>query len=257
MTRIVLIIGSAPDAVRARGINRRHVSAIVAINNAWRIRNDWSHLVHAGDFPAEALPTAKPGQEIHSAGSYVPANNRYGGIVYAGATMAFTAGYWALDALRPDVMAFCGCDMIYSERNGRTHFYGNGSPDPLRPDPTLQHLEAKANRLMIVAAREGCLCVNLSLNAESRLTFPRLPAGMLAGHANPHLNSSLSGLQDRLDRKAVAAALARESEVNCVVASGDYWRHSDKIDVEALSEIDRLWLAAAPDNTMGFLKESI
>ena len=247
MTSTVLIIGSAPDAIRAREIDGQNISAIVAINNAWRIRDDWSYLVHAGDFPTEALPRANAGQEIHSAGSYVPANNRYGGIVYAGATMAFTAGYWVLDALRPDVMAFCGCDMIYANENGRTHFYGNGRPDPLRPDPTLQHLEAKANRLMIVAAREGCLCVNLSEKKESRLTFPRLPAAELAGSKLPDLRNRLSGLQDRFNRKAVADALTREAEVNCVVSGGDYWRHNDMIDPQALFDIDRLWLAAAPE----------
>ena len=250
MTKIALIIGSAPDAVRAREIEQRHLSAIVAINNAWRIRDDWSYLVHAGDFPTEALPRPKAGQEIHSAGSYVPANNRYGGIVYAGATMAFTAGYWVLDALRPDIMAFCGCDMVYTKKNGRTHFYGNGRPDPLRPDPTLQHLEAKANRLMIVAAHEGCLCVNLSENRESRLTFPRLPATDLAGSKRPDLRNRLSELQDRLNRKAVADAFTREAAVDCVVAGGDYWRHGDKIDPKALFDIDRLWLAAAPEAAM-------
>ena len=247
MTNIVLIIGSAPDAVRAREIERQHLSAIVAINNAWQIRDDWSYLVHAGDFPTEALPRPKAGKEIHSAASYVPANNRYGGIIYAGATMAFTAGYWVLDALRPDIMAFCGCDMVYTKKNGRTHFYGNGRPDPLRPDPTLQHLEAKANRLMIVAAREGCLCVNISENRESRLTFPRYSAGELIGSKPPDLGSRLAGLRGRFDQEAVADALTREAEVNCVVAAGDYWKHSDVIDSRALSDIDRLWLAAAPE----------
>ena len=125
-----------------------------------------------------------------------------------------------------------------------------GRPDPLRPDPTLQNLEAKANRLMIVAAREGCLCVNLSQNGESRLTFPRISAGELTDSRRPDLGNRLSGLQDRLNRKAVADALTREAEVNCVVAGGDYWKHSDKIDPQTLSDIDRLWLAAAPEAAM-------
>ena len=246
MTKIALILGSAPDAPRARDIDGDRLSAIVAINNAWKVRDDWTHLVHAGDFPAEAMPSPGPGQQIHAEESYVPANNRFGGIVYAGATMAFTAGYWALDALRPDVMAFCGCDMVYSKSVGATHFYGNGDPDPLRPDPTLQHLEAKANRLMVLAARQGCLCVNLSEKEESRLTFPRFPIADLASLDEKSLAGRLSGLRSRFDAEAIETAEATEARADCFVASGDYWNHEDAIDPAALSAIDRLWLSAAP-----------
>ncbi|MEM7444698.1 MAG: hypothetical protein AAF414_15355 [Pseudomonadota bacterium] len=246
MTKIVLVIGSAPDAMRARDIDQRLLSGIVVINNAWRVRDDWTHLVHAGDFPAKSIPTPGPGQQVHSSDSYVPANNRFGGVVYAGGTMAFTAGYWALDALRPDVMAFCGCDMIYSQTSGKTHFYGNGSADPLRPDPTLQHLEAKANRLLIMAAQEGCLCVNLSEKEESRLTFPRLTIADLANLDRRDLEEDLSATQDLFDPEAISAAQAREKEANCFVAQGDYWNHDTAINAAALSEIDRHWLAAAP-----------
>lgn len=236
-----------PDALRARDIDSRHLSGIVAINNEWQIRDDWSHLVHAGDFPT-GLSSAKPGQEIHSAESYVPANNLYGGIIYAGATMAFTTSYWALEALRPDVMAFFGCDMIYSATGGRTHFYGNGNPDPLRPDPTLQNLEAKANRLMIMAARQGCLCANLSVQKTTRLIFPRLSASALCSSISQDLQGRLTSLRSLLDPHAISAARASEDELNCFVGTGDYWRHFDTIDAGALSAIDKLWLAAVPCN---------
>ena len=81
----------------------------------------------------------------------MPIQNDLGGFVYAGGTMAFTAGYWALGALRPDVMAFFGCDMVYPTEG--SHFYGNGNADPLRDDITLRNLEAKSARLSIIAAR--------------------------------------------------------------------------------------------------------
>jgi hypothetical protein len=50
--------------------------------------------------------------------------------------MAFTTGYWALHALKPSVLAFVGCDMVYAA-SGNTHFYGSGEPDPLRDDLSL------------------------------------------------------------------------------------------------------------------------
>ena len=37
--RIVLVLGSAPDAVQCQGWPKSSVSDIVAINNAWRLRD--------------------------------------------------------------------------------------------------------------------------------------------------------------------------------------------------------------------------
>jgi hypothetical protein len=152
---IALILGSGPSAPQARHWPKPGNLRIVAINNAWRVRPDWDHLVHAGDFPDSRRPVMlKPGQQVHTDKSYVPAQNRFGGFVYGGGTMAFTAGYWALDALKPDILAYFACDMTYS--GTVTHFYGKGAADPLRADVTLQSLEAKSARLMALARRQGC-----------------------------------------------------------------------------------------------------
>ena len=92
----VLIIGSGPNAVNAAELEIAF-DAIVVINNAWRVRRDWSHLIYPYDFPKEKWP-----QEINSSQTvitekdFVPIQNQYGGFIYAGATMAFTAGYWVL-----------------------------------------------------------------------------------------------------------------------------------------------------------------
>ena len=93
--------------------------------------------------------------------------------------LAPVTGLWA--RCGPRVIAYLGCDMVYGE--GRiTHFYGRGMADPLRPDPTLQNLRAKAARLELLAARDGCALVNLSADA-SVLTFPRVDIGAVGiGH---------------------------------------------------------------------------
>ena len=57
--------------------------------------------------------------------------------------MAFTAGYWALGALKPTIIAYLGCDMVY--KGNKTHFYGKGTADPLRNDPTLKNLLSKSS----------------------------------------------------------------------------------------------------------------
>jgi hypothetical protein len=232
MGPVVLILGSGPAAVAVRGWDRSVFDRIVAINNAWRLRPDWDVSIHPEDFPPEHRPVSlAQGQSRIVADDYVPIQNAYGGFVYAGGTMAFTAGYWALGALRPRVMAFFGCDMVYAA-TGRTHFYGTGTADPLRADITLQSLEAKAARLQLLAAEQGCACVNLSMQ-DSRLVFPRADLGDLAETA-PVLP----------DAPALAAAKAREAELGYLVPSGRYWQEADRFDAAALADLDALWLAA-------------
>jgi hypothetical protein len=211
MEPVVLILGSGPQAEAVRGWDLSVFDHVVAINNAWRLRPDWDVSIHPEDFPeAHRPPVLADGQSRVGAEQYVPIQNSYGGFVYAGGTMAFTAGYWALGALCPRVMAFFGCDMVYPAR-GKTHFYGSGTADPLRADVTLQSLEAKAARLQLLAAGQGCRCVNLSWH-DSRLVFPRATLAAL-DCALPILPESDS----------LQAALAREDALDYRVPSGRYW----------------------------------
>jgi hypothetical protein len=237
------VVGSAPAALSLAEKNLDGLK-IVAINNAWRVRPDWTHLVHPEDFPPERRPPPTFGQRLVTYEDYVPANNRFGGVVYAGGTMVFSAAYWALDALKPEIMAFCGCDMVYDRQGGPSHFYGFGTADPLRADPTLQSLEAKANRLAIIAAGEDCLCVNLSDLPRSRLTFPRMAAASLAGDLAAFHRAGLADIRARIAEPARAEVAALEARRNIVVPAGNYWTLSNGLDTGALSSIDRLWLAA-------------
>jgi hypothetical protein len=243
--KIVLILGSAPDALRSREWARAPFHEIVAINNAWRVRDDWDHLVHAGDFPDAAMPPAGLAalRHIHTAPEYVPAQNAYGGFVYAGGTMSLTTAYWALHTLKPDVLAFLGCDMNYNHV-GPTHFYGYGDPDPLRPDVTLQSLEAKTGRLMIAAAQQGCLCVNLSELETSRLVFARVDLGKLQEWSLVDVEMCLTGMHQRIDKDAQLLAESRETALGYYFASGEYWRFLDQIDGNELQRLDTLWLEA-------------
>jgi hypothetical protein len=228
----VLMLGSAPMAASAADWPREPFDLVLAINNAWRIRPDWDVAIHPYDFPPERQAVAGPGQRIVTEAEFVPAQNEYGGFVYAGATMAFTAAYWALHDLKPSVIAVYGCDMHYP-KSGPTHFYGSGTPDPLRPDVTLRSLEAKAARLMLLAARQGCAMVNLS-TGPSRLVFPRVTQAAVAGAA------PFAG-----DARLVDDALALEAELGYLVPSGRYWEEPGRFDVTALDRLDAMWLAAA------------
>jgi hypothetical protein len=146
--------------------------------------------------------------------------------------MAFTAGYWALGALKPRVIAMIGCDMIYPD-NGPTHFYGHGKADPLRDDITLRSLEAKSARFWALASRAGCAVVNLSMAQRTRLIFPR------AGR------SELEELRPTQFKKSwVDKALRAEAAANYFVPSGRYWEEKSNFDPQVVDAIDLLGLDA-------------
>ena len=92
--KIVLVIGSAPDAVLAKNWDLSVFTSRVAINNAWQITPHWDYLVYPEDFACERLPPAPllSHQRLIAASEFVPQQNNFGGFVYAGGTMAFTTG---------------------------------------------------------------------------------------------------------------------------------------------------------------------
>lgn len=227
----LLILGSGPNVVQCRDWQKEPFDAILAINNAWAVRPDWDFLIHPSDFPADKQPShVGADQKIITAADYVDVQNAFGGFVYAGGTMAFTAAYWALGALKPKVIAMLGCDMTYNAST--THFYGTGTADPLRQDITLRSLEAKSARLRILAAQNDCAIVNLSAD-PSRLTFPRATPAAAA-----------ASLPASYDATAAAAALAEEARLNYYVPSGKYWKQENRFDPDAIDRLDQMWLKA-------------
>lgn len=240
--KIVLIVGSAPDAVRVKSFDPCLFNQCVAINNAWQLKKNWDYIIYPEDFPVKNQPTHKNhNAQLITAKEYVPTQNNYGGFVYAGATMAFTAGYWALDKLKPNVIAYLGCDMIYSKSSkGVNHFYGKGAADPLRNDITLQSLEAKSARLMAFAKHHNCAMVNLSKQPKSRLLFPRISIEQISSKES--LAKFLKKNKFQLNSSAFKQVLKTEKKLGYMVRSGRYWEVIKKFDPLKLSEIDQLWL---------------
>ena len=229
--KTVVILGSGPGVLVAQDWPRVDGITFVAINNAWQVRPDWDWLIHPEDFPPERRPRhVLAGQKIVTAQDYVPIQNAYGGFVYAGGTMAFTAAYWALGALRPKVIGFIGCDMVYP-REGPTHFYGTGTADPLRQNVSLRSLEAKSARLLALAARDGCALVNLSTAPRSRLVFSRADYPEFAQHPVA-----------TCDDATVSRALAAEADAGFYVPSGRYWEEEERFETDVIDRIDTQWL---------------
>ncbi len=239
---IVLIIGSAPDAVNAAAWDKANFTHVVAINNAWRIRHDWDFCIHPEDLPDDSKPPSlSPHQSMITASDYVEIQNSFGGFVYAGGTMAFTAAYWALGALKPDVIGFVGCDMIYTQNGEATHFYGIGQADPLRKDVTLQSLEAKSNRLFYKAHEQGCLCLNFSSLNQTRLTFPKLNFEKIAEMNAQKLEYYFKHYSYNLNGEIIEQAQKAESDLGYYFRSGRYWEHLDEICSNKLFQLDKLW----------------
>ena len=239
-------MGSAPDALRVAGWDTSIFAHRVVINNAWQVCDAWDCLIYPEDFPPDRHPPLDQtrDKQLITANEFVPVQNHFGGFVYAGGTMAFTAGYWALGALQPDAIAYVGCDMIYESRAGQaTHFYGQGRADPLRQDVTLQSLEAKSVRLWALAQRQGCSVVNLSDQATSRLLFPRVSWQELAAMGGGLAASVTNGIE--LDQFSADQALLAEGELGYMVPSGRYWEMASGFNKTKISNIDNLWLAAA------------
>lgn len=238
----VLLVGSAPDAPSASGFIQNE-TIVVAINNAWRALPRYDYLLYSGDFPE----LRKPGPEAlarrgRSVPHYWPIMRDCGGMVCCGASMAFATGYWAARAFPSAEIGFLACDMVYD--GDVTHFYGQGTADPLRRDISLQSLEAKSCRLFYFGLLEGCLLVNHSLSPESRLRLPRIASN---SDAFDRLRERLKGVAGEIQRLA-SEALAVERASGLELGRFDYWKVGEDRpeDWKEIAHMDEAWLRLDP-----------
>ncbi len=229
----VLVIGSAPDAIQARDWDMKVFDQVIAINNAWRVAVRWDELIFPYDFSDENKPVRLlDHQKFVTENQFVPAQNLFGGFIYAGATMAFTAGYWSLASHLPTKLCFLGCNMHYSKL-GSTHFYGKGQPDPLRDDITLTSLKACSHRMLILAKMQGCDIVSLSAG-ETNLHVPQTSFDALLDYRPAFI----------ISKEKVAQALKYEKNLNYFVEDGRYWLKENFFCRHELEKLDRIWIDA-------------
>jgi len=229
----VLVIGSAPDAVQARDWDMKVFDQVIVINNAWRAVTHWNELIFPYDFSDENKPAQLLyHQKFVTEDQFVPAQNLFGGFVYAGATMTFTAGYWSLAKHLPTRLCFLGCNMHYS-RTGSTHFYGKGQQDPLRDDITLTSLRACSHRMLILAKMRGCDIVSLSVG-ETNLHVPQTSFDEFLNY-RPAFTIS----QEKMNQ-----ALKYEKKLNYYVKDGRYWLKENFFCRDKLEKLDRIWVDA-------------
>ena len=87
-----MILGSGPNAIEILDQDLSIYHKIVVINNAWKILEDWTDHIYPHDFPDKNKPSMlKSSQQKVEERQFVNIQNQYGGFVYAGGTIAFTA----------------------------------------------------------------------------------------------------------------------------------------------------------------------
>lgn len=169
-TKRILIVGSAPDAPTIGPFLRDDI-IVIAINNAWRAVPRFDFMIYPEDLPADRKPPLselirKGINDVH----YLEAANKFGGMFWCGFTTALVSAYWAMRTYPYSQITMFGTDMIYE--GNRTHFYGNGDPDPLRRHISLQNLEGKSLRIFYHAFKRNSLVFNVSRQPKSRLALP-------------------------------------------------------------------------------------
>lgn len=256
--RMVLLVGSGRNAVDAKHWEKPKNMKIVCIHNAWRIRStinpevwfqiesDWDYLLYSDDWPLDRRPASlNRTQFMVGTSHYVPAMSECGGIVFCGATMAYAAAYWCLRSLHPDVIGIIGCDMDYGAADGKTHFYGVGTPDPLRQDITLRNLYAKSARLLYFALRQGCYIFNLSQAPFSRLMYERATIDELRAFGRPELLRVLArmfiGTRMKNARRVARKALRKECSAPFDPHANNYGAFIHSIEPDLIDLIDNYW----------------
>jgi hypothetical protein len=240
----VVIVGSAPSAPRLE----EHLgdeTIVVALNNAHRAVSRVDFCLYSDDLPAADKP-ARCAVIGRSSPHYGPAQQRFGGVLHGGGTMAFNAAYWVLANFPFAQLSFFACDMVYEGE--RSHFYGKGQPDPLRRDVTLQNLEAKSLRLFWMGLEQQVLVLNASAEARSRLRLPRLGSGLsLSRLLIDDRLEAMGALRERL-RPLAERALEQEAKAPCDGLRHDYWRLEEDPPVwRHVNACDELWMTLDPE----------
>ncbi|MFM2419982.1 MAG: hypothetical protein RL385_4705, partial [Pseudomonadota bacterium] len=236
----VVVLGSGPAA---RDLDHLcgEENIVVALNNAWRAVCRFDHAFYAGDFPQASKPPAPEGiRKGRSSPQYLPAVQSYGGFLYAGACTAFAAGYWIARTMPFAQVSYFASDLVY--KGAGDHFYGQGTPDPMRRDISLQDHRAKSVRLFYFGLKNACLFLNASGASETRLGFPRVTSG---ASLRRNVLAQLSGmLADELDKmgELADAAIALERSAQFDWQALDYWHlEEDRSAWQHVAAVDAAW----------------
>jgi hypothetical protein len=193
----VLILASGPSVQQVNEYDYKSNGwTIVAVNNACHAYENFDYWVYPRDFCGER-PKLNDHQKEIKEEHYLPALENHGGLRACVGAGSITIGalYWALDALKPGVIAVLGSDMNYDPGpNGETAFYGVGydikgkTRSKGKPDPFFQAARSPNKgtyppgefmiylfaRFMVHAKNQNTRVVNFSTDSKTILPYIRL-----------------------------------------------------------------------------------
>lgn len=241
--RRIVIVGSSPAAPEMATLID-DATTVVAVNNAWRALSRFDFLVYPPDFPHERRPDPNTSKfSCVEKKQYIRGCRHFGGEFFGGETMAFAAGYWALEKFPGSQIAFCASDMTYDQADGQTHFYGKGQADPLRSGLSLINLEALSCRMFYKGFTIGSLALNITHETRTRLRLPQIPYRLLGDKSL--LMSGLEIFRTRYAHRAVEIAhhaekLESEPPFDC--SGKNYRKHGrDPIAIAYVTELRLKW----------------
>jgi hypothetical protein len=170
----VIVVGSGPSgwAIKDWDLSEHYV---IAINHAWQLTPFWTHLIHPDDYYGPFPESLNQIQQIVGSEKYLKDNLKFGNQEWRGNCMLYNALYYALH-FHPNTIGTIGADLYYPA-DGPTHFYGNGTPDPMRFTAPV-HQEWFRRFVVCSQQRRVSRLVNWSeeergLNPFSHAKFPR------------------------------------------------------------------------------------
>jgi hypothetical protein len=217
-------------------MSRRETDVLIALNNAWRVRDDFDVVLFANDFPSRQLPRRYVGELLSTANIEPAVAKAFGPLMFRGSTMAFNGIYYAL-SLAPAAVFAIGCDMDYRVVQGRTHFYGIGGVDPLRYNISLRSLQAKSSRALCLAAQSHVPLVRVCDEIAGHLALPSVSfADFESGCDAPPVS---------LFADQCARALEAEKNAPFDATIKKYWKYNDDEAARRyVDTVDSLWQAA-------------
>ena len=185
----ILIIGSGPSAKEFNSFDYiKNDYTIVAVNNAWRITDEFNYWIHPSDYTdvENKRPEIKQKQKEINHFDYEKIMEYYGGIHQTGYSIMLASSYYILFTEKPNLIGYLGADMNYNQKDKQTHFYGTGidikefgisDPDRMiaahgNKDPN--YLTNIYKRFEYFANQEKCTLVNFSSEKETRLPYQQV-----------------------------------------------------------------------------------
>jgi hypothetical protein len=223
------LVGSGLNAHEVLNLPQQPGALYGALNNSIFLDFEFDYFFHPYDFkPSRGFTGTRFRTEI------IPAKacndqeiSTFGPKAFRGATTMIAVSYWLIKVLRPKQITYIGCDMNYTpDKKGKTHFYGVGNPDPLRPHISLGNLGAKLKRLWYFADQN-----NVQLCRHPSQSFSRLP-----------FLQSDRGYSAHFDLQSVDQAILAEKSALPDVIGDDFARIERSVKLTAaLNKIDQHW----------------